>query len=410
VGADDLRILVYEYASGGGLAEEALRPDVLCEGFSMLRAFSSDLKNAGHEVVTLLDARLAAFSPPLNVDQIASVSLKETLEPTLLALSKSADAVFIIAPETNNTLSALVEMVEEAGAFTLNCAANMISKVSEKPRLHTYLTQKGIATPETLVFHVQDNVEAIFKEAQEKLGLPLLFKPADSVSCHGISIVQTIKQANKALEQIRKASANPHFLVQKFIKGIPASVSLLVEGREAIPISINRQYVTITTSGRGSSYMGGYTPLQVPDEKKVFITVKKVATAFRLRGIIGIDLIMTDEEPVVVEVNPRLTTSYVGIRHTIQVNIAKAVVDLFWKNQLPTHIPASGVAHFQKVNVAKTSANLFLNTDDGVEVVSPPFAFPEADHACMLLSAWGKKHIEARRKLREAKKRLLNTM
>jgi predicted ATP-grasp superfamily ATP-dependent carboligase len=43
---------------------------------------------------------------------------------------------------------------------------------------------------------------------------------------------------------------------------------------------------------------------------------------------VGIDLVDTDEGPVVLEVNPRLTTSYVGLADTIGTNPAGLVLDL----------------------------------------------------------------------------------
>lgn len=50
------------------------------------------------------------------------------------------------------------------------------------------------------------------------------------------------------------------------------------------------------------------------------------------RGYVGIDVIVGREadgsEDVVIEVNPRLTTSYVGLRAMTQDNLAKTLVDV----------------------------------------------------------------------------------
>ncbi|NIV10374.1 MAG: ATP-grasp domain-containing protein, partial [Aliifodinibius sp.] len=43
-----------------------------------------------------------------------------------------------------------------------------------------------------------------------------------------------------------------------------------------------------------------------------------------LRGYVGVDMVLTNDEPVVVEVNPRLTTSYIGLRKVINFNLAQA--------------------------------------------------------------------------------------
>jgi len=47
-----------------------------------------------------------------------------------------------------------------------------------------------------------------------------------------------------------------------------------------------------------------------------------------LWGYVGIDVLLTAAGPVVVEVNPRLTTSYAGLHAAIGVNPAELVLGL----------------------------------------------------------------------------------
>ena len=46
-----------------------------------------------------------------------------------------------------------------------------------------------------------------------------------------------------------------------------------------------------------------------------------------LRGYIGIDLVITELGPIVMEINPRLTEAYVGLRQSLRFNPAAPVVD-----------------------------------------------------------------------------------
>jgi predicted ATP-grasp superfamily ATP-dependent carboligase len=41
-----------------------------------------------------------------------------------------------------------------------------------------------------------------------------------------------------------------------------------------------------------------------------------------LRGYVGVDLVLTNAGPVLIEVNPRLTTAYLGVRASINENVA----------------------------------------------------------------------------------------
>jgi len=130
-----LRILVYEYLSGGGAAKKPIPPDVLCEGFGMLRTLISDFKEAGNNVTTFLDKRLAAFSPPLNADNVIPASSWQQAKNTIENVASAFDAAYIIGPETNHTLQSLVETIEHTSLTSLNCPASTIEQVSNKINL-----------------------------------------------------------------------------------------------------------------------------------------------------------------------------------------------------------------------------------------------------------------------------------
>jgi len=48
-----------------------------------------------------------------------------------------------------------------------------------------------------------------------------------------------------------------------------------------------------------------------------------------LAGYVGVDLIQTPLGPVIVEVDPRLTTAYVGLAEALDINVAAAVLGVF---------------------------------------------------------------------------------
>ena len=62
-----------------------------------------------------------------------------------------------------------------------------------------------------------------------------------------------------------------------------------------------------------------------------------------LFGYAGIDVIVTEHGPVVLEVNPRLTTSYVGLGEALGCNVAALVLDLAAGKPLPKLRPQKKV-------------------------------------------------------------------
>jgi hypothetical protein len=66
-----VRILVYEFASGGGLARRDVPPSIRREGAAMRAALVADLAAIGcHEIVTTADARVR-HDLPRGVDVVA---------------------------------------------------------------------------------------------------------------------------------------------------------------------------------------------------------------------------------------------------------------------------------------------------------------------------------------------------
>ena len=206
-----MRLLVYEHISGGGFADKAIPAGVLSEGFGMLRTLISDLKAAGHSVTTTLDSRIARLNPPINADCVVPSFSAQEAQANILKISEQADAAYVIAPETDGLLRSLVEVVEQTGAASLNCSASAIEKVSDKAVFYALMRKLGLPLPETLMFSVADELEEIKKAVRGSLNFPLIFKPANGVSCCGLSVVRNEDQVAGAVGKIKRESSSKHF-------------------------------------------------------------------------------------------------------------------------------------------------------------------------------------------------------
>jgi len=403
-----LKLLVYEHITAGGYAGKGISPNTLSEGFGMLRTLISDFKTAGHFVTTFLDSRLIALSSSLDADEIITISSKEELEKTLTSLSKSVDAVYIIAPESDQTLQRLVESIEEAGGVSLNCTATAIEKVSNKYTIYDELKRIGIRMPDTLMVDSCENTKKI-KQTVSELGFPLIFKPIDGIGCQGLSIVKNEHQITRAIDKLMEESLGRYFLAQKFINGTASSVSLISTGEKAFPLTLNEQIVTLSPPNSNSAYTGGIVPLHHPLLEEALETAQRTVELFNgLRGYIGVDMVLTNDEPVVMEINPRLTTSYIGLRKVINVNLAQAIVNAVLKHELPENIQSSGYAFFSKVTTPITSSKILPKIWELEEIISPPLPIAGDETAYALIIAHSAKLKRAKTKLYEATKRLIN--
>jgi predicted ATP-grasp superfamily ATP-dependent carboligase len=237
----------------------------------------------------------------------------------------------------------------------------------------------------------------------------VVFKPVDGVSCGGLSIVEKDAHVENAIAKIRAESVGKHFIVQEFIRGEAVSVSLLCTGAEAMAITLNKQNIQLATPEAASSYEGGAVPFDHSLRREAFTTAEKVAGFLAgLRGYVGVDLVLGEDKPFVVDVNPRLTTSYVGLSRVAGFNVAEAMVNAVLKNKLPAWKENNGFVCFSKVETPKPTVSAFQKAARVNGVISPPFPLYDNLKACSLVAGHGDSLEDARLRFEEAKKSLLN--
>ena len=116
-----------------------------------------------------------------------------------------------------------------------------------------------------------------------------------------------------------RAGAGP-LIVQRYVEGTAASVSLLAGQGCVMPLTVNAQHISASFR---LGYRGGRTPLEHPLAERAATAAVLACGAFPgLRGYVGVDLVLTDNEAIVIEVNPRLTTAYLGVRAVLEQNVA----------------------------------------------------------------------------------------
>jgi hypothetical protein len=165
----------------------------------------------------------------------------------------------------------------------------------------------------------------------------------------------------------------------------------------------------IETPEACSSYSGGSVPFAHPLKAEAFEAAEKLVKAVQgLRGYVGVDFVLTEEAAVAVEVNPRLTTSYVGLRRVVNFNPAQAIIDAVLNRKLPIQVESRGYAYFSKVETPRPTLGALQEMYSMDEVVSPPF--PVSDVSSALVASYGGTLQEASLRFREAKKRVLDTI
>jgi predicted ATP-grasp superfamily ATP-dependent carboligase len=312
------RVLVYECISAGGLAAsdagQAAAPeaDLLAQGVAMRDALAADLQRLDHVAVSCAATRHAPL--PAALARVRPLHPAEHDGPAqfLARQARRHDRVWVIAPESHDLLATLAAAV--GPGRWVGCDVAAIRLASSKAATRARLAAHGIAVP------------ASWRpgEPAPPPGTPWIVKPDDGAGCVATRLHADFPPACDDL-QARLARAMPSTL-EAWIDGIPLSLSLLCTGGQAELLSINRQRVVARPGGL-LAYHGvdiRAVPLDDPAGGQLAGLAQRIAAAVPgLAGYVGVDVVWrTAGEPVVIEINPRLTCAYVGLSDALGRNLA----------------------------------------------------------------------------------------
>ena len=334
-----MRVFIYEAITAGAVWTHgaALEPgeSLFAEGLAMLRAVTEDFAAMeGVEVWGLRDARYAEFELPRRVVVIQSAA-QERAE--FQRLANSCDWALIIAPELDGILEERVAWLQGTSARLLSPSGEFVTIASSKQRTAERLQECGVPVPTA---------------AQEPYAFPLVLKRDDGAGSMGMRLIHNREEleafgyrfppsANSAplrdaqlqfrsiTQRRRERRENAKYRLERFCPGLPASVAILCGPAGNMALQPCEQMMNPTTF----EYLGGRTPLPPRLENRAkSLALAAIAAMPPTMGYVGVDLVLGEpadgSQDVVIEINPRLTTSYVGLRQACRQNLAQAMLDV----------------------------------------------------------------------------------
>ena len=302
-----------EFITGGGLCAEALPDSLAKEGALMRDALLADLSELLYEISTSVDARL---SPPKHGEYV-TVQAKDDIWQIWQKQINAADAIFIIAPETAGILQKLTHLASLQGKLILGCGLESIKICSEKMATYLALDAAGIANIPTHKYDDWPSSHWIW-----------LAKPNDGAGCSDIACFNNPDDLADWIKEDHKQFTH---VIQAFQPGDAASISCVMKNGKAHLLSCNTQHIEI--NNQMLSYTGGVINGMRDYWLQFEFIANKIAQALPdLAGYVGIDVIVENngydnDEIIVVEINPRLTTTYAGLRESIGANPAELIIN-----------------------------------------------------------------------------------
>ena len=284
-----MKILVAEYAVGGGEKSAS----ILREGKAILETLKGSFERTGNEVIY-----------PVAEDNF---------DAAVDELSKRSDAGIVIAPDEK--LCELTECIE-SNTVNLGCPSECVKICADKMRTTKILRDKEIPVPR-IVPEDEMRKSATRRSMYVK-------KPRYGCASENVFILNGKENHEDIFSYFEDKQ---DYIITEFIKGEAISSSVVVGGSSVLPLTINKQFVRMREERL--RYEGGLVPYCVGQdvEKEIMSMSKKIVTMLHCKGYVGIDFVLGDDSAAyVVDVNPRPTTSIVGIAKVLNYEVADLIL------------------------------------------------------------------------------------
>jgi predicted ATP-grasp superfamily ATP-dependent carboligase len=337
-----LRIFICEYLSQTTGSRGGQDASLDAEGWAMLSALVADFAGiAGVQVQTLVDPCWRSGPWPRGVE--VHVTERGGEEEHFAALAREADTTLVIAPEFRGILAHQCRLVESCGGRLLGPASAAVEATADKLRTAELLSAAGVPTPATMVLSPSGSASL------PACPLPWICKPRDGAGSQATFRIDDAIFCQEARRLAGEEGWQGELVLQPYLSGVAASVACLVGPDACVPLPAAEQ--CLSSDGR-FHYQGGRLPLAPALRRRAEpLACRAVAAIPGLCGYVGVDLVLGDAADgsgdTVIEINPRPTTSYVGLRRLAQFNLAEAILAAGLGRPLPPMSWRDATIHFR---------------------------------------------------------------
>lgn len=346
-----MRVFLYEFITGGGMWSDgragAPAGGLLAEGAAMASGLAADLLRIdGCHVEMLLDSRLSESVLGQMAGRVncRRVSNADDERQWIERLASDCDVTILIAPEFDRLLLDRCEQVEACGGKLASPDSRFVALASDKQATCEWLRRAKVNSPMGTTIAPGDDWPS-------ELSPPAVLKPIDGAGSLDTRLLWS-------RDELRVIERTRPMRMEAFHPGRAASVAALC-GPHGFRL-LEPCYQRLSDDGQ-FRYLGGAAPLDMmPRHRAQALAARALAVLPPTIGYVGVDLVLgsrgggselsetgfsekagngsggngfegngsedNGSEDYVIEINPRLTTSYVGLSGLCRGNLAAAML------------------------------------------------------------------------------------
>ncbi len=274
--------------------------ELLPEAYAMVISLAETLSAAGCEVYLTLSDKISR----ILWDRVVTVSSESEYYHLVERVREYFDWVVLIAPPLE-----LIKLSKIVGEKLLGPSHFLVEAFSDKLNTYIVLEKCGIKTPRSISV---DSLH-IDRSRIKELNPPYIIKPTLLAGSECVYFARDEDEALQYARRVIKCDPSGRALIQEYVSGIHGSISVIYGRGGYLLYSLNLQLIIL--DGSRLRYVGGVLPIRNHVfRRRAEIVLSKLYESFpELRGYIGLDVVWGRDDMYVIEVNPRATTSIIGI-------------------------------------------------------------------------------------------------
>lgn len=246
------------------------------------------VNNNPETVSTDFDTGDALYFEPVTLEDVSRIAARE-----------NAEGVFV--QFGGQTAINLAAGLHDAGIPIVGTSSEVIDICEDRRRFSELLDRLNVPYPPGKgVNSIEEALDVV-----REIGYPVLVRPSFVLGGRAMDIVASDDHLRDLYAQAEQESPGSPVLIDRYFQGVEAEVDAICDGETVIVPGI-MEHIERAGVHSGDS-MAVYPPhtLEAPVQAKIVEIAERIALELGVKGLINIQFVVVDQEPYVLEVNPR---------------------------------------------------------------------------------------------------------